>query len=309
MNIFKYSLAISCFCVLASCNFNPTPIPIEIDEPAQQLVISSFALPPQELIVTISRTFSALISEADSLDLDNPDILARVLVDSAQVMLTYAGRSVELFKIAPGIYGSIDVEQIPGATYLLTVKDFDTGLTASAETIALPQIELDTLYPTTRILPSLNDTLNSFKYEFQDPFGVENYFLVTYTKSNNIFQDILLPGQTLFKTERNSFNAFSDKTTGDGKSIVFEPSPLFAVGDTVFVGISNIPKKYFEFVSAYKKSGNLFSQLISEPINLPSNVEGGFGYFSMTIPKFKTVVIEWGPRLKDILTLDIGFAL
>ena len=138
MNIFKYSLAISCFCVLASCNFNPTPIPIEIDEPAQQLVISSFALPPQELIVTISRTFSALISEADSLDLDNPDILARVLVDSAQVMLTYAGRSVELFKIAPGIYGSVEVEQIAGATYLLTVKDFDTGLMASAETIALP---------------------------------------------------------------------------------------------------------------------------------------------------------------------------
>jgi len=292
MHIFKYILILSSCYLLASCNFNPRPIPIEIEEPPQQLVISSFALPPQELIVTVSRTFSALIAEADSLDLDNPDILQRVLVDSAKVMVTYGGRSVELFKIAPGIYVSVDVEQIPGETYTLTVKDFDTGLTAHAQTTAMPQIALDTVFATTQILPTLGDTLHSFKYSFLDPVGMENYFLVTYTKSNNIFQDILLPGNNLFRTERNSFNAFSDKTTGDGKEIVFEPSPLFAVGDTVLVGLSNIPKKYFEFLTAYKKSGNLFSQLISEPINLPSNVEGGYGYFTMTIPKFKTVVIE-----------------
>jgi len=292
MNIFKYILAISCCYALASCNFSPSPIPIEIDEPPQQLVISSFALPPQELIVTVSRTFSALIPEADSLNLDNPDVLLRALVDSALVMVTYGGRSVQLFKIAPGIYASIEVEQIPGETYTLTVKDFDTGLSAQAQTTAMPQIELDTLFPTTQILPSLGDTLHSFKYNFWDPFGMENYFLVTYTKSNNIFQDILLPGNSLFRTERNSFHAFSDKTTGDGKEIIFEPDPVFEVGDTVLVGLSNIPKKYFEFVSAYRRSGNLFSQLISEPINLPSNVEGGYGYFTMTIPKFKTVVIE-----------------
>jgi hypothetical protein len=292
MKIFKYILVLSCCYAMASCNFNPSPIPIEIDEPAQQLVISSFALPPQALIVTVSRTFSALISEADSLDLGNPDILSRVLVDSAQVMLTYAGRSVELFKIAPGVYGSVEVEQIQGETYYLTVKDFDTGLSTLAQTTALSQIELDTLYPTMQILPSFGDTLRSFKYSFLDPVGIENYFLVTYTRSNNIFQDILMPGNSLFNTERNSFNAFSDKTTGDGKQIAYEPSPLFEVGDTVLVGISNIPKKYYEFLSAYKKSGNLFSQLISEPINLPSNVEGGCGYFTLTIPKFKTVVIE-----------------
>lgn len=292
MQISKY-IALYLVCSLfVACNFSPTPIPIEVEEPEQKLVISSFALPPQELIVTVSRTFSALVPKADSLDLDDPDILARVLVDSAEVMLSYAGHTVELFKIAPGIYGSIEVEQIPGATYLLTVKDFDTGLMTSAKTVLLPEIYLDTLYPISRILPSLDDTLNTFKYDFLDPAGVENYFLVTYTKSNNLFRDILLPGQTLFNTSRSSFNVFSDKNTGDGQKIAYQPDPLFEVGDTVLVGISNIPKNYYEFVSAYKKSGNLFSQLISEPINLPSNVENGYGYFSMVNPKFKTVVIE-----------------
>ncbi len=288
----KYILALALSSFLASCNFSPTPIPIDVDEPEQRLVVSSFALPPQELIVTLSRTFSALIAQGDSLDLNNNAIQESILVDSAEVKLTYAGKTVELFKIAPGVYGSIEVERIPGASYVLSVKDFDTGLTCSAETTVLPQISLDTLYPTSRILPNFGDTLYSFKYNFLDPVGTEDYFLVTYTRSNRIFEEVLTPGGNLFNSGSSYFNAFSDKNTGDGKEITFEPSSLFALGDTVLVGISNIPKQHYEFLSAYKKSGNLFSQLVSEPINLPSNVENGYGYFSMTIPSFKTVVLQ-----------------
>jgi hypothetical protein len=58
------------------------------------------------------------------------------------------------------------------------------------------------------------------------------------------------------------------------------------------VALSNIPKGYYEYLAAYKRSGNLLSQLTGEPVNLPTNVQGGYGYFALTKPSIKTVILQ-----------------
>lgn len=288
-----------CFILVAiqsACVLNPKPLDIEIEEPPQKLVISSFAIPPQELAVTLTRTFSALLGQ-DSVDLAAPGVGSLVLVDSALVTLTHAGRTDTLRKITPALFGGFTGDQRTGEPYLLRVKDYKTGLEVQAETFLLDAVSLDTVYPA--ITSVLGDTTHTFQYRFRDQPGAENYYLVTYTHIKTAggaqvgsLGNLGNLGSSLFKPNTSQFNVFSDQTSGDGKDITFKPDYKGIQGDTMVVALSNIPKGYYEFLSAYKRSGNLFSQLISEPINLPTNVEGGFGYFAMIRPRVKFVILK-----------------
>ena len=276
---------------LVSCDLTPTPLDIDIPAPEQELVISSFAVPPQELLVTVSRTFSALLGE-DSVDVNNPDIASSILVDSALVTVSYNGITDTLTKIAPGIYGTVNVQQIENANYQLYAYDYKTGKSVRAETRFLKPVPLDTVYPTQRYLSLSNDTLFSFKYAFTDRPGEENYYLATYTSLNDL-QNLATPGTNLFSFSSQTFNVFTDQNNGDGKAVEFEPEfGNWGQNDTLVVGLSNISREYYNFLSAYKRSGNLFSQLTGEPVNLPTNVEGGYGYFAMIKPSVRVVILR-----------------
>jgi hypothetical protein len=52
----------------------------------------------------------------------------------------------------------------------------------------------------------------------------------------------------------------------------------------VLVHLAKIDKGYFDYLSAYEKSGNILSQLTSEPISLPTNIVNGYGYFTLYQP-------------------------
>lgn len=291
MSTFKYLFFLAFLAAQSACVLNPKPLDIDIPEPPQRLVVSAFAIPPQELAVTLTRTFSALLGE-DSVDLNNPDVSSLVFVDSALVTLSYSGRTDTLFKLTPALFGSLTAEQRFNERYFLKVKDFTTGLEVSAETVLLPPVALDTVYPVVSILTGFEDTLHTFQYQFRDEPGTENYYVATYTNFNTLSQQISNPGQSLFNFNAQQFHVFSDKTSGDGQPISFKPDFAGTKGDTLAVALSNIPKGYYEFLAAYKRSGNLFSQLIGEPINLPTNVIGGYGYFAMIRPKIKLVILE-----------------
>lgn len=286
-----FYLCISLLLIQSACVLNPKPLDIEIPEPPQRLVISSFAIPPQEMAVTLTRTFSALLGE-DSVNLDDPNVANLLFVDSALVTITYAGRTDTLYKLAPSVYGSLTVEQRYREPYLLRAKDYTTGQEVAAETTILPPVSLDTVFPVLTILKGFNDTLHTFQYQFRDEPGQENYYLATYTNINTLADQFGNLGSSLFNFNAQQFHVFADKTSGDGQAISFKPDFAGERGDTLAVALSNIPKGYYEFLAAYKRSGNLFSQLIGEPINLPSNVVGGYGYFAMIRPRIKFVVLE-----------------
>ena len=43
-------------------------------------------------------------------------------------------------------------------------------------------------------------------------------------------------------------------------------------------------ESYYEFLKKREKGGNVFTELTNEPINYPSNVKGGFGFFNTHFP-------------------------
>jgi Domain of unknown function (DUF4249) len=131
-----------------------------------------------------------------------------------------------------------------------------------------------------------------FMARFQDPAGVSNYYLLTYTNFADFQQLSGGSSAGIFNFKPAQFAVFTDQNQGDGNPIDFTPAYSSEKNDTLVVALSNIPKDYYEFLSAYKRSGNLFTQLIGEPINLPTNVQGGYGYFAMIRPKLKLVILE-----------------
>lgn len=288
----KYFIAIiTGVSLFSSCVLNPDPLDIYIPEPEQEMVVSSFFVPPQGLAVTFTRTFSALLGE-DSVDLEDNDVARLIFVDSAEVSLSYDGKTVQLYQLAPSVFGSAEAESVYNTEYTLRAKDFATGKSVTAKTVLLPPVDLDTVYPENTILPSFNDTIFTFKYEFRDVAGTENYYLATYTNFREFLSQVTNPASGIFNFNQTLFHVFTDKNNGDGEMIEYKPDFAGVKGDTIVVALSNITKEYYEFLSAYKRSGNLFSQLVGEPINLPTNVDGGYGYFALIRPRAKIVILR-----------------
>jgi hypothetical protein len=290
--IHKYISIMVAISLFSSCVFRPDPLDVEIDAPPPQLVVSSYALPPQILGVAISRTFSGLFSEDDVTQ--DSSLIQDVFVDDALVTIKYAGRTDTLFQLGPSFFGSLNVEQIPNERYTLYVKDNKTGQSITAETVFLETIPLNSAAAVPIISNDKTDTTFTFKYDFTDRLGKENYYLATYTRLNkgtgSLFDS--LPGK-IFNFQNSYFNIFTDQNKGDGKVVDFQPFiPNLNNGDTIAVSLSNIPKPYYEYLAAYKRSGNLFSSFLAEPITLPSNIVGGYGYFAMLKPDVKTVILR-----------------
>jgi hypothetical protein len=81
------------------------------------------------------------------------------------------------------------------------------------------------------------------------------------------------------------FDLISDKTFENNlyihtKKLKSEIQP----SDTIAVTLSNISEGYFKFLTAYRKSGSLFNQITGEPIDYPTNVVNGYGYFNTYYP-------------------------
>lgn len=278
--------------LLTRCNFSPKPIDVDIEAPPPQLVVSSYAIPPSIFAVAVTRTFSGLFDEDDVTG--DSAFINNIIVDSALVVVRYNGRADTLFKLTSTLFGSISVEQIPNQRYELYVKDYKTGQEVTAETVFLETVPLDSARSVLRLSNSGQDTTHTFRYRFTDRPNEENYYLATYTLVGQDSTSALdsLPGN-IFDFQLAYFNIFTDYSNGDGQSIAFEPLiPDIGRGDTVAIALSNIPKDYYEYLAAYKRSGNLFSSFLAEPISLPTNVQNGYGYFVMLRPSVRFVVLE-----------------
>ena len=57
-----------------------------------------------------------------------------------------------------------------------------------------------------------------------------------------------------------------------------------SAGDTLVVQVCRVDGGYYKYLQAYKRTGYLINQLTGEPINLPTNVQTGYGYFALCKP-------------------------
>ena len=63
-------------------------------------------------------------------------------------------------------------------------------------------------------------------------------------------------------------------------------------GDTVMVSIANISKEYSDFIQQRLDNRVGLIEFASEPINYPSNVVGGRGFFNIYTPDIRFFVLE-----------------
>ncbi len=265
----------------------PKPLPIEVDQVEPQIVVSSQVIPNQVMVITLSRSFSALEQGQDS-DSLSEEFLNQLLVENATVTISYEGVTDTLFDLpdVPGVYASVSTPQYDHVAYTLSAYDPQTGSTVSSTEEMLPFVGFDSV-------AAVRGSSNGFdyidvSYSFTDPPG-SNWYMVNYyaEPEENIQFDPLSPDQNI----ANFTQLLNDKTFG-----TFEFSDTYRIYDwdstNVYVSISNISENYYNYLALRSKSENFFTDLVKEPINYPTNIENGLGYFTTHHPDVRFIQLD-----------------
>ncbi len=266
----------------------PQPIDINVEPAESKLVVASQAFPSQTVLVALTKSFSPLapLSNNDSISQADVD---KIIVSNAFVTLTYNSRIDTLQMITPGVYISFNTLLSDYTTYSLYAKDA-SGAEITAVTSLLPQVKFDTVYP--YITRSPEDTVVSVHYELTDNTSQENFYVVNFILKQPSKGGSLDLG-SYFSSGSNkilsSFDLLTDDSFTSGKLTkdIAISSDIVTYKDTIAVEVAHISKDYYEFLTVYRRSGNPINQLTGEPINYPSNVRNGYGYFNMHYPDGK----------------------
>ncbi|MDX1908070.1 MAG: DUF4249 domain-containing protein [Bacteroidia bacterium] len=291
--LFPWLAALALSWSLSSCV--PEPVLIEIPQAESRLVVASQLLPGNFLLVNVSRSIGALEYSQQQTDTLSDDILSRLLLDSALVVLTWPGGSDTLIELGAGTWISLATQLEVGVTYDLTVVDSLTGQTVRASASPLPIVPWDSVayryvYDTIQFGGSFSvDTSVALHIQFTDP-AADNYYLINNYRVR--IPDSSALGQVV-GTDNQQVTFLSDQLF---KSPVYRDTliyPGFGPGDTLAVTLSNISQLYYDFLTVRQRSGtNILSILLKEPVSYPSNVEGGYGIFALQLPDVRVLILR-----------------
>ncbi len=269
--------------VLSACQ--PKPIDIDVPPARPKLVISSQIIPNKIILVSVTRSFSALENKHDN-DSLSQGFLDSLFVANAFVTVSYLGQTDTLSMISPGLYGSMNTLLYNYGAYNLYVKDVVEGLEVSASTTLLPQVKFDTVYPV--IVKNPGDTIVNMHLELSDNVSLVNYYVINYVKKLNNANSSGTDINQIFSNGNNSFQTYfdllDDASFNNGKYSLDKKLETVTAHDSIAVMVSNISKSYYDFLSAYKRAGSFFNQLTGEPINYPTNINNGYGFFNAHYP-------------------------
>jgi hypothetical protein len=173
----------------------------------------------------------------------------------------------------------------------LDVYDPLTNDSVYAITEILPRISLDSVFYTEEI--EERDTTQIIYFSFADPQQNDNWYVfqafdpTTYVDgfTNNPFE--LINGTNGVVFESLISDQVFDSTHYVGEAKFFEER---IKSDTVAFFFSNISEEYFRFLDARQRTGSIISSAGNEPINHPTNVIGGLGYFNANNPSVVFVI-------------------
>lgn len=275
------TLLVSCF---SACR--PKPIDIKVSPAPVKLSISSSVIPNRFVFVAVTKSFSSLDNQNGS-DSISEDLVNKILVKNALVIIRYADKIDTLVRLADGLFGSTKTLLSNYTTYDLSVKDLDTQLEITANTYMLPYYSFDSIRPY-KIIEG-KDTLCKLHIELKDDLNNENYYVINYIKKENKGGLSALNVDQFFSkgsgSYQNYFDLLNDASFNNGRYITEKELENINPKDSLVVTVSNISKGYYEFLSTYKRAGSLINTLTGEPINYPSNVKNGYGYFNAYYPQ------------------------
>ena len=267
--------------VLSAC----IPEPLEVDNlptVQSQIVISSQIIPDQTLVVLLTRTIGALDASDDS---DPEDLLEQISVNDAVVFLDGPAGSDTLLALGDGLYGGLVIPLEEGEQYTLRVESETLG-EVSATTTVQPQVRFEDL-SASLYYNGFNDTLAQITYSITDPAPKNWYMLnVQEVEREDIVENLINPRAFTKLLDDDEFH-------GSAHSEQFRVFPRdYQPGDTIAVTLSNISGDYYQFMKL--RLDNRFSlvQFLGEPVNYPTNVVGGKGFFNLYVPDVRIFVFE-----------------
>lgn len=272
----------------------PEPIELEIPQAPEKIVVASQQAEGNYFIVVLSRTFGALEQKNTNLQDSTQPFPEELLVKNATVILQLNGDNVTLQEISPGVYGTQEITPNYYQTYTLSVTDSEKGEHTIAQTQMLPKVRLDT-FGVTRVPNKPNEY--SLHYAFTDLPETHNWYVVNfYTKDNakdstpENPRDVDYIAKRLLE-QRLDFDLISEADIQNGKYQLtknFKSNNL----DTFGIALSNISQGYYEFLLAQKKYAAITNKIRGEVINMPTNIENGYGYFNLHSPDAKAIRLE-----------------
>ncbi len=271
---------------LILCSCQPEPITIDIPQAPPKMVISSQLVPNENtLLVAVSKNFSALKNGAPTYDSNGVNFDTTLLLTNSVVILQSNNTIDTLTEFSPGLYMSKPLDEFTLQNYTLFASHQSTGLTAWSSTSHMPNIVFDSIYP---IISSYDKGNINVHYQFTDIPNQENWYLINYitgnkkdTTKSKIDVDYIA---SRMLNQSNNFDLITEKDFIAGKYITDKRLSRVKLGDTIAVAISNISKGYYDFLTVQKKASQLVNQIRAEVINFPTNIQGGYGFFTIHKP-------------------------
>lgn len=268
--------------ILISCL--PDPLEVEsLPRARPQIVVSSQMIPDQAVLVFLTRTFGALEASEDS---DPEQLLNFISVDDAMVVLEGPLRRDTLTWLGNGVYGSSYIPLQEGEKYTLQIKSTELGeataTTAVKNRVNFSKIDAELFYN------GFDDTLAQITYSFNDAAQEENWYMINVqeVEQEDVVDNLLNPRAFTILIADADFN-------GEAYGEQFRVFPRdYEPGDTIAVSLSNISEEYYEFMKLRLDNRFSFVEFVSEPVDYPSNVVGGKGYFNLYVPDVEFFVFD-----------------
>lgn len=284
VNIYLKTLALLvtslCF-ALTGC----IPEPLEVDGipvVKPQIVVNTQIIPDQSLVVLLTKSFGALDASEDS---DAQELLDQIAVEDATVTISNAQQTYNLIALGSGVYGGIFIPFSAGEEYTLHVKSESLG-EVSATTTVKPMISFEEI-EAELYFDGYDDTLVQVTYSLKDPVEKNWYMLsVQQIERDELIEDALNPRAFMRLLDDADFESPNYSEAFRAFQRDFDP------GDTVAVFLSNISEEYYKFMKLRLDNRFSFIEYLSEPVNYPSNVVGGKGFFNLYVPDIRTFILE-----------------
>lgn len=248
-----------------------------------QIVVSTQIVPDGSLLVLLTRSFGALDASDDS---DPEELLNQIAVEDATVTLHGPSRSYELINLENGAYATTFIPFEENEEYRLHVVSETLG-EVTATTTVRPMIGFEDI-EAELFFNGYDDTLAQITYRINDP-PAENWYMlnVQEVERQDVVENLLNPRAFTRLLEDTQFN-------GQPYQETFRVFPRdFVPGDTIAVMVANISREYYDFMQLRLDNRYSFVEFLSEPVNYPSNVVGGKGFFNLYIPDVRTFVLEY----------------
>ncbi|MCX6181591.1 MAG: DUF4249 domain-containing protein [Bacteroidetes bacterium] len=277
--------------VLMLCACRPKPLDIAVQPQSPKLIIASQIIPSNVMAVLVTRSFSVLEEGTfvEGTSEISPGFIDKIIVQDALVTVSYDGIIDTLYSVdtIPGVYVSAKILQVPHQNYVLHVYDPKSDESVSASAQMLSAVKIDTIYPIGK-----TDSTVSLKFRFTDLPGQNWYLFNVYKASKQSGVANLDVNTTPFAVGENQLlqsQLITDLVYNKNLIEITTTVPGVYPTDTIGITFANITEGHFLFLSAQSGTGDLFGQFFHEPVNIPTNVINGFGYFSAYDPDVKII--------------------